>query len=544
MSTLKWVRQVNDSVLFSKIFARRTVICFFITVLLFMTCILRVAVISSGNYKEVQTKQSSYRITVSNLRGTIFDCNMTPLTNATYHTVAAVSPTPRGVVGASRILNDEEKEQTLKRLSDGKPIICNARKKINSTDIAFATVYEHCTCETPASHIIGYTDSSGHGVTGLEYAYDSILYSDKTVDAVFSVDGKGNVLGGVSPCFENDTAVLAGGLKSTIDVNIQNIAEKVSDGIDCGAVVVAEANSGKIRAMVSRPNYDLSAVSDYLTADNSPLLNRAITAYSVGSVFKPCVAAAALDLGKGGFCFNCTGSTYIIDRTFNCHKRDGHGFVDLQHALAFSCNTFFYNFAINTGAEAVYKKASALNFGTPLRIADGIKTADGNLTKLDRLSNDATLANLSIGQGDLLLSPVSMLTLYCSIASNGTYYIPSIVEGIVKDGKLKEYDKGKPTRVMSEDTANTLKNYLSSVITEGTGTLAQPSRCTASGKTATAQTGRYDENGIEITNSWFCGFFPAENPKYVAIVMCEGKPKVATALLFSQLADGIAELYF
>ncbi len=535
---------MNDSVLFIKIFARRAVICFFILVLLFMTCILRVAVISSGNYKEVQTKQSSYRITVSHLRGTIFDCNMTPLTNSTSHTVAAVSPTPRGAVGLSKILNDDEKEGALEKLSKGKPIVCNSKKEISSTDIAFERVYEHCNSDTTASHIIGYTDSSGHGVTGLEYAYDSILYSDKTVDAVFSVDGKGKVLGGVSPYFENDTSVLAGGVVSTIDVNIQNIAENVADGIDCGAVLVADAKNGKIRAMVSRPDYDISAVSDYLTADNSPLLNRAITAYSVGSVFKPCVAAAALNLGKSNFCFDCTGSTYIIDRTFNCHKRDGHGFVDLEHALAFSCNTFFYNFAINTGANAVYKMASALNFGSPLRIADGIKTADGNLTKLDRLSNDATLANLSIGQGDLLLSPVSMLTLYCAVASDGTYYIPSVVEGTVKDGKLKEYDKGKPTRVMSEDTANTLKKYLSTVITEGTGTSAQPSRCTASGKTATAQTGRYDENGIEITNSWFCGFFPAEDPKYVAIVMCESTPKVSTALLFSQLADGIADFYF
>ena len=76
---------------------------------------------------------------------------------------------------------------------------------------------------------------------------------------------------------------------------------------------------------------------------------------------------------------------------------------------------------------------------------------------------------------------------------------------------------------------------------EGTGVEAKPETTTAAGKTATAQTGRYDQNNIEITNSWFCGFFPLDNPQYTVIVMSEGRSLVSTASVFKNIADGITE---
>ena len=104
------------------------------------------------------------------------------------------------------------------------------------------------------------------------------------------------------------------------------------------------------------------------------------------------------------------------------------------------------------------------------------------------------------------------------------------------------YDSGSPTRVMSSEVAALLREYLRSVIDYGTGTEAAPKYCDAAGKTATAQTGRYYDDGSEITNSWFCGFFPAESPKYVAIVMSDSKINVSTASLFAEIADEIALL--
>ena len=141
------------------------------------------------------------------------------------------------------------------------------------------------------------------------------------------------------------------------------------------------------------------------------------------------------------------------------------------------------------------------------------------------------------------MSPVSILTLYLSIAGDGSYYLPSIVEKTLIDGKEQSYDIGNKTRVMSKTVAQTLREYLKTVITDGTGAEAAPTLTTAAGKTATAQTGRYYDDGTEITNSWFCGMFPADNPQYVVVVMSDSKLNVSTASVFAQIADGIMLLF-
>lgn len=532
---------MKEESFFEKTFERRGIVCFFLIACMMLTCVLRVAVISFGNYAEAQVNQSSLRITVSRQRGNIYDCNMTPITGSTTVSVAAVSCTPEAAVAISDFLDGEELDSVRKTLSSGKPaIVTDVKKKSSCESVVFADVSVPYTDKTPASHIIGYTDDTGHGVCGLEAAYDDLLYTGKTVDAVFSTDGKGKPLAGIPPVFENNDSQSCG-VVSTIDVNIQKIAENAAQGIRKGSVIVAEAENAKIRAAVSRPDFDMTDIAKYLDRDDAPLLNRTLCAFSVGSVFKPCVAAAAIESGKSDFTQNCTGSTFIIDRNFNCHKKDGHGLMNMKSALAFSCNSFFYNFAFYVGAEKIYKTLKELNFGSPIKIADNLKTAEGTVPEYESLSNTAMLANLSIGQGSLALSPVSMLTLYCAIAGDGSYYLPSIVERTFNEKGTAIYNIGSPTRVMKKKTADTLKDCLSAVITEGTGTAAAPKNCTAAGKTATAQTGRY-ENGVEITNSWFCGFFPADNPKYVIIVLSEGVPDTPTASVFAQIADGICEI--
>lgn len=531
---------MDENIFLTRMFARRSVICFFVAALLFMTCILRVAVIATGNYGEAQTKQSSYRIPAARVRGTVYDCNMFPLTNNENVTVAAVSPTQRAIVGISSMLEKDKLMSVLETLKSGKPAVCEVEEEKTCEGIAFSKVYKTAEDDSGVAHIIGYTDSSGHGVCGIEAAYDGLLYCDDTFDAVFTIDGRGNVLGGVEPYFDKHLSGISNAVVTTLDVNIQHTVWSALQNTVKGAAVVCDAETGKIRAMVSKPSYSLSTLSEDINNVNSPLINRALSAYNVGSVFKPCVAAAALESGKGDFVYNCTGSTLIVDRKFNCHKRDGHGEVNLCKALAYSCNSFFYNFAFFTGADKIYGVANSLNFGSPLKIADNIYSAKGSMPQRGSLDNPAYLANLSIGQGELLLSPVAILPLYCAIAGDGSYHIPSVVEKTIKDGKVYNYDIGAPTRVMSEHTAQILREYLQTVISEGTGEAAMPKQVSAGGKTATAQTGRYKENGTEITNSWFCGFFPAEAPRYVCVVMAEDGAGTASA--FADIADGITKL--
>ncbi len=528
--------------MYEKILSRRAAVCFFVITFLLLSCILRVAVISVGSYGEVQTEQSNYKISLRGNRGTIYDYKQRPITNNETVVLAAVSPTPQAITCISSVLSGEALTSALSSLSSGMPIVCEVPFMIECDGIACIKAYKNTLNGSFACHAIGYTDSTGHGVSGLEYYYDNLLYNEKGIDAHFTVSGKGDILRGIEPYFDTDKTAVTSGVVTTLDIDIQSVVENAAQGLTLGAVLVADVKTAKIRAMVSMPQYDINAVEQSLNIESSPLINRAILAFSVGSAFKPCVAAAALERGMGGFCFDCVGKTLIIDREFNCHKRDGHGLMDLRMALANSCNCYFYNFAINAGGEAVYKMASSMGFGNEIRIADNMTVVGGSLTARKSLSNDATLANLSIGQGDLLASPVAMLQLYCAIAHNGTYTVPTLIEKTIKNGKTTDYIQSAPTRVMSEKTALVLRDYLVSVVTEGTGTDAEPTLCTAAGKTATAQTGRYNKSGVEITNSWFCGFFPAEEPQYVAVVMSEGASQKSTARIFSEIADGVTKL--
>lgn len=533
---------MNENTLFWKLYSRRSAICFFVMMLLFLSCILRVAALSTTKYTDAQTAQNRLKITITKQRGTIFDCNMVPLTNAKKKIIAAVSPTPRAITAISSVLEGEELESVLERLKNGKPVLTQVPEFIKCDGIICTEIYEHSSSDTPAIHLIGYTDSDFRGASGLEAAFDNILYTDSEVYVSYDCDGKGNILEGALPELCNDTSIASDGVVSTLDVNIQTIAENAAKYLETGAIVIAEANTGKIRASVSRPDFDCTKTADYLTNTDSPLLNRAISAYNVGSVFKPCVAVAGIENGKKNFCYTCTGSCEIIDRHFKCHKYDGHGFMNLKSAIANSCNTYFYNYAFNIGKDAIYKTASSLRFGKSLKLCDGIFTAPGNLPKIDTLENIAQLANFSIGQGELMLCPISILTLYSAIASDGSYYIPSVTEGTLQNGSFEEYDIGKPTRVMKQSTATILREYLAAVLTEGTGESAKPENISAAGKTATAQTGKY-ENGIEICQGWFCGFFPAEKPKYTVVVFSENtlKQNMPCGKIFSFIADDIAE---
>lgn len=196
----------------------------------------------------------------------------------------------------------------LEKLKGGKPVLCEVPREIDCDGIACMQVYTHNSADTPAVHLLGYTDSDLRGMSGIEKAYDGILYSEKEAAFVYTKDGKGDILAGVKPVAENDSAVTAGGVLTTLDINIQAIAETEAEAIDAGAVIIADSKTSEIRAAVSRPDFDCTDIAKYLTADNSPLLNRALAAFNVGSVFKPCVAAAGMESGKGSFGYNCTAA--------------------------------------------------------------------------------------------------------------------------------------------------------------------------------------------------------------------------------------------
>lgn len=534
---------MNENRIFWKIFARRSGISFFIIILLFLSCILRIASISTLNYSAALANTNKLKITVSKCRGSIYDCNMVPITNNTKKYIAVVPPDKTALTALSKVLNENELAELEIRLTDKKPVKLELSEKISVSNIVIADVYETDKENLPAVHLIGYTDNDLKGVAGIEKAYDGILSSEKEITVYYDCNAKGEILEGVKPEINYNSSLTENAVKTTLDINLQMIAEEAALNIERGAIIICESKTGKIRAMVSMPHFNPQKTADYLNDSASPLLNRAINSYNVGSIFKPCVAAAGIENKKGDFCYFCNGKTEIEDRIFKCHNLAGHKFMNLKTAIANSCNTYFYNYALNIGADAIYKKASALRFGAAIKICDGIAVSKGNLPKVNTINTSSALANLSIGQGKLLLSPVTMLNLYNSIANEGEYYIPSVIEGTFVSGIFNEYNKGYPTKAMKKETAALLTDYLKAVLEEGTGETAKPTLISAAGKTATAQTGKF-ENGIEICQGWFCGFFPAENPKYTVIVFSEdtNKQLKTNSEIFSFIADKTANL--
>ncbi|MBR4761949.1 MAG: hypothetical protein IK086_04880, partial [Clostridia bacterium] len=525
---------------YKRVFAVRVAVCYFLALLMLFTCALRVVVLNAQGLNEVSAGQSEYKINIARVRGTVYDCNMVRLTNNEPYTVAAVAPTPGAIMAVSDCLSDGSRQNLFENLKGNKPAICEVTGTVEADGVATKTLYR-TRGTADACHIIGYLDSSGHGAAGLEAAYDDLLYSNEYISAVVETDGKGNMLNGIKPRFTGGDGAECG-VVSTVDMEIQKAVFEAAKDINKGAVVVSEVKTGEIKALLSLPQFDTGDISSYLSDENSPFINRALRAYSVGSVFKSCVAAAGIERGMGYYEYDCTGSTYIVDRYFKCHKTEGHGAVDLRQALAFSCNCYFYNFAAATGGEPIYKMARNLNFGAGMEIADNIKSSGGAIPDLNTLLNPARLANFSIGQGDFAASPIGLIPLYTSIANGGRYYLPSLVKGVINGGEYTAYGKGNPTVAMSKSTADTLKSYLVDVLVEGTAAGAMPQTVTAAGKTATAQTGRVDKNGKKINNSWFCGFFPAEEPEYVVIIMSEEAGGSVTSAAFAEIADRITEI--
>jgi cell division protein FtsI/penicillin-binding protein 2 len=164
------------------------------------------------------------------------------------------------------------------------------------------------------------------------------------------------------------------------------------------------------------------------------------------------------------------------------------------------------------------------------------------LPEKSELKSNKNLANFAIGQGKLLASPVTLLCLYEAIANGGEYYTPILIEGIMKNAVITEkYSVKSPTKAMDKAKADLLKEYLKEVVKSGTGKGALSENVVVAGKTATAQTGWKDENGEYIEHSWFCGFFPADNPKYVAVVLLENVKNQDTSAteIFKNIAEDL-----
>ena len=397
-----------------------------------------------------------------------------------------------------------------------------------------------------ARHLIGYLDGDGHGMTGLEKAYDDLLAAAGDAQAVLcTTTARGDLLAGTTPQVQTTTRGTNTAITLTLDANIQRACEAIAaQNMSKGCIIVMQVGSGQILASTSMPEFDPDDIAASIRADDTSLINRSLSAFSAGSVFKVVLAAAAYAQGLDWFTYDCTGSIQTAGETFRCALGRAHGTVNLRGALEQSCNTYFIELGRLLGAQRIRKMAETLGFGTATQLAPGLQGASGTLPDAAALENPGELATFSFGQGALTVTPLQITAMMNTVANGGVYRTPAFVQEIVDaDGTLTGQTRAADTRtVFDAVTARVLRSMLASVVSEGIGSEAQPKTGTAGGKTGTAQTGQYDENGEELLNYWFSGFYPADDPRYTITVLQDGilKPETSSAAIFAKVTEILA----
>lgn len=390
----------------------------------------------------------------------------------------------------------------------------------------------------------GYKTKDLVGFGGVEEKYDYYLRQEEGGLSV-EVNHRGKfmrVLGFEPPRNGKDVML-------TLDLPIQRIVEENLSGRK-GSIIIMDPYSGEILAMASSPNFDPGVfanqrsrlIAGLFNDPSSPLINRSIgSSYPPASVFKIVLASAGLELKKINLSttYVCLGSTMVGARSFKCW--DEHGQVNIFSAIARSCDVFFYKTGLLVGAQNIHDYALKLGLG---RVAgfDLVGETTGFIPsplwrKINKFQNwfDGDTANLSIGQGDCLVTPLQAVNMLASFANRGYLLSPYIVKavgGVDLSAKRRRF-----TQVpFKKDTFEVIVKGLAKVVADerGTGNVLSTLPVKVAGKTGTAQVSR------GATHAWFVGFFPVDKPKYAICVFLEnGGPGHAASAMTGQIVEGM-----
>jgi len=408
-----------------------------------------------------------------------------------------------------------------------------------------------------AAHIIGYSGSVGRlptgpinfneplweeseGRAGLEKIFNTQLTGEPGMKRLL-FDETGNKL-----LEEQIKRPRPGGtLVTTLNLKWQKLAENtLRNGCRRGAFVVLDVVTGEVLVMASRPSFDLNAFipgineKDFeaLNMDPSqPLFGRAFqSAYPPASAYKPIVALAALNNGEvtENETIYCPAAITIGRTVFNNWSRNPEGSIDVKRAIARSCNTWFYQVGIDVGPSAFLDLSRRLGFGERSGLplvgeTPGLVPNDEWMLKNEkRRILDGDTANLSIGQGSLLASPLQVAQAMAGIANGGALPKLQLIRQ-VHDTRGRVVQAAIPERKawlgVDPDAVKVVRKGMSDVVNSGggTGRSAGLSYTTLCGKTGTAQWGPKLKNQ---RLAWFAGFLPEDNPRYSFAVLYEGRP--------------------
>lgn len=372
------------------------------------------------------------------------------------------------------------------------------------------------------------------GKKGIEKYYDNELRGEKGYKFI-NVDAYGRE---IHHSGEDKTVAPKPGydLYLTIDVELQRYGEEMFWD-KRGAMVVIDVTNGEIISLVSFPTYDLnlftgpikqSIWTTLISDSTNPLYDRPIqSTYPPGSTFKIVSAIAALheNVVSPNWTINCPGYYRLGRRTIRCWKSDGHGEVKLKDAIQNSCNVYFYQLGLKIGLETWSKYSSLFHFGEKTEIdiygekAGLVPTFEWYNKKYGKNGwSKGHLANLAIGQGELLVSPLQMAKFAMIVANKGVFYKPHIrkyfqeneSDQIINFSNEKFEIKG-----VDENTYNFVRNAMRDVVTDGTARVLNIPQIEVAGKTGTAQNPHGDDH------AWFVGFAPVDKPKLAFAVIVE-----------------------
>jgi len=345
------------------------------------------------------------------------------------------------------------------------------------------------------------------------------------------VDSLGRELGVVG---ERD-AIIGGDLRLTLDFDLQAQAEALLAG-NVGAIIAMDPRNGEILAMAGAPSFNPNSFSSRIsTAEwtalisdpQHPMQNRAIqNTYPPGSIFKLVMAEAGLDEGLVDDATHvvCHGSAIFYGTVFHCWNAAGHGTVNLESAIAQSCNIFFYTLGQKMGIETIVKHAQALGFGERTGI-DLPEERTGVLPGGSRWYAGETIS-VSIGQGAITTTPLQLVRAVGALATNGLLVTPHLLlEAEQTPGRQW---RSQQLAINPESGRRIRAGMWASVNSGGTGHSAGIPGMDICGKTGTVQVVsaqrrkqiKTDEDAVE-NHAWFAGFASRDNPEIAVVVFLE-----------------------
>jgi stage V sporulation protein D (sporulation-specific penicillin-binding protein) len=410
--------------------------------------------------------------------------------------------------------------------------------------------------------VLGFTSTDGKGQSGLELYYDKYL-SGINGEILYETDIVGVEIDGGIASYIPATDGL--NVKLTIDYEVQQLCEAAMSeaielhGAKSAQMLVIDPSTGAIRALCIKPSFDLNQPPrDDLAALNALVRNGLISdVYEPGSTFKILTAAANIEEylrgNKKAFSiehiYNSSRFRYIDGQRVKCwstHENGKHAALNLQGALNNSCNPIFVDIATSLGKETMYKYIEAFNYGACTGV-DFSGEAQGMVLPVSAVQN-VDLARIAFGQ-TIAVTGLQLASATAAAINGGNYYEPYFVSEIYSnDGVIAERINPKlKNKVISEKASKILNNMLEKVVSEGSGKHAYIDGYKVAGKTGTAQ--KY-ENGIIAVGKYvssFVGYFPADNPKYLALVIVD-EPKgqyygsTVAAPYAKQVFEGIISL--